>query len=333
MAGSQHAARNRTDPHVPTRSEMAYLIDLTVRLATGMMGLPEELREKHARWLLARQQPDGGFGGREGGSDLYYTSFGLRSLMLLGALDGEPAARAAQYLQKQLQTRQTVIDLISLVFAAQALEAASGRNVLQAAQAGWQDALAGLLESLRREQGGYAKTPQGTTSSTYQTFLTLLCYELIEREPPRPQVLVDFLRAQEHELGGFLEVRLAKRAGVNPTAAAVGGLRMLNAIDLELANRTGAFLAEQQTDEGGLAANTRIPVADLLSTCTGLIASDDLRQPQYLNRTAAASYVRSMERADGGFAGFALDASQDVEYTFYGLAALALTEVLPGLTE
>jgi geranylgeranyl transferase type-2 subunit beta len=306
------------------------LIDLTVRLATGVMGLPDELRERHAAWLLSQQQPDGGFGGREGGSDLYYTSFGLRSLMLLGALDGEPAARACGYLGRQLQTRQGVIDLVSLVFAAQALEAASGLNALRSAYAGWQTALTGLLESLRREEGGYAKTPHGTTSSTYQTFLTLLCYELIERQPPGPASIAEFLRSQEHPLGGFLEVRLAKRAGVNPTAAAVGGLRMLDAIDDDLAVRTAAFLSEQQSDDGGLTANTRIPVADLLSTCTGLIASDDLRQSRSLDRAAAARYARSMERPDGGFAGFALDPSQDVEYTFYGLAALALTEVLDG---
>jgi hypothetical protein len=31
-----------------------------------------------------------------------------------------------------------------------------------------------------------------------------------------------------------------------------------------------------------------------------------------------------MERPQGGFAGFAMDPAEDVEYTFYGLGAMAL---------
>mgnify|MGYP000671844328 CR=1 FL=1 len=41
---------------------------------------PEATRARHARYFLQAQRADGGFSGREGGSDLYYTSFGLRGL-------------------------------------------------------------------------------------------------------------------------------------------------------------------------------------------------------------------------------------------------------------
>ncbi|MCH8924002.1 MAG: hypothetical protein IIA67_12740 [Planctomycetes bacterium] len=49
----------------------SYLQDLTVRLATGLAELPEELRARHAGYLLAAQREDGGFAGREGESDRY----------------------------------------------------------------------------------------------------------------------------------------------------------------------------------------------------------------------------------------------------------------------
>jgi hypothetical protein len=39
------------------------------------------------------------------------------------------------------------------------------------------------LEPLRSSDGGYAKTAGGVAGSTYQTFLNLLCYELIGQEP------------------------------------------------------------------------------------------------------------------------------------------------------
>ncbi|MCH5373925.1 MAG: beta-hydroxylase, partial [Planctomycetes bacterium] len=67
---------------------LSYLGQLTLRFAGGMAELPESLRERHASFLAAAQQPDGGFAGREGGSDVYYTSFGLRSLSMLGKLYG-----------------------------------------------------------------------------------------------------------------------------------------------------------------------------------------------------------------------------------------------------
>ena len=73
---------------------MTYLAELTTRLAAGIAELPEATRDRHAKYLLAAQRADGGFAGREGESDLYYTGFALRSLALLGELYGPPAERA-----------------------------------------------------------------------------------------------------------------------------------------------------------------------------------------------------------------------------------------------
>ena len=66
-----------------------YLTRLTTRLIEGIERLPVELRERHATYLRSAQNPDGGFSGRAGGSDLYYTGFALRSLAVLQALDAE----------------------------------------------------------------------------------------------------------------------------------------------------------------------------------------------------------------------------------------------------
>ena len=63
-----------------------YLQQLTIRLAGGIGKLPDEVRARHSNYLLAAQQTDGGFKGRDGESDLYYTSFALRGLSILGQL-------------------------------------------------------------------------------------------------------------------------------------------------------------------------------------------------------------------------------------------------------
>ena len=81
---------------------MSYLTDLTLRLATGAGNLPEQFRARQGAFLAAAQREDGGFGGRKGGSDLYYTSFALRGLAILGELNDDVAGRAAGFLQERL---------------------------------------------------------------------------------------------------------------------------------------------------------------------------------------------------------------------------------------
>jgi geranylgeranyl transferase type-2 subunit beta len=55
----------------------------------------------------------------------------------------------------------------------------------------------------------------------------------------------------------------------------------------------------------------------------------DLNRLHWVDVTAAQRYVLSMSRAGGGFAGFELDPAKDIEYTFYGLGALALFQLEP----
>ena len=76
-----------------------YLQRLTGRLIDGADRLPADFRRRHAAWVAGRQNPDGGFSGREGGSDLYYTGFALRSLAVLQHLESDICAQAANYLQ------------------------------------------------------------------------------------------------------------------------------------------------------------------------------------------------------------------------------------------
>ncbi len=60
-----------------------YLPRLNARLADTVARLPETTRLRHITYLRSAQNPDGGFSGREGGSDLYYTGFALRGLAVL----------------------------------------------------------------------------------------------------------------------------------------------------------------------------------------------------------------------------------------------------------
>ena len=281
---------------------------------------------RHARYLLAAQRDDGGFGGREGGSDLYYTGFALRGLAILGELHGETARRAGRFLRSKLRGQESIIDFLSLIYGGKLLEMAAGVEVFGDADRSWQSAVASALLKLRRPDGGFAKGAEGSASSTYHTFLVLLCMELIEQTVPEPERIETFLRSQQASEGGFLEIRAQKRAGTNPTAAAIAALRLLNSLDEETRLDTIDFLLDLQTDEGGLRANTRIPIADLLSTFTGLLTLQDLCGTDQIDAHAISRFVRSLELESGGFHGAAWDPAHDVEYTFYGLGCLALLQ-------
>jgi len=307
--------------------ELTYLERLTLALTYGASRLPESVTVPHSNYILQQQREDGGWAGREGESDLYYTSFALRSLAFLGLLEGDVAHRSGEFLKAKLNSSQGIVDLLALVYSVKLLEAAIGLNVMAESRADWAVRLAGLLSQLRRPDGGYSKSLEGQAGSTYQTFLVLLCLQLIEQPIPEPNEIKRFLLGQKQEDGGFLEIRVGKRSGVNPTAAAIGALSVLGALDEELAQETGEFLADMQTDNGGFQANSRIPLPDVLSTFTACVTLLDLNRLHWINHDSAASYLRSMAKPRGGFAGFELDPAMDVEYTFYGLGALALLEV------
>lgn len=307
-----------------------YLEELTIRLTTGVAGLPDEHRARHAAYLVRAQRPDGGFAGRQGDSDLYYTGFALRGLAILGELSGPLAERSADYLRGRLTGRESVVDFLSLIYGATLLDYSAGIDVFAGASPGWRQAVADALEKLRRDDGGYAKGAEGNASSTYHTFLVLLCRQLIDVPAPNPATIVEFLRSRRAAEGGFQEIRASKRAGTNPTAAAIGALRILDALDDETRADTVDFLCEMQTDEGGLRANTRIPIADILSTFTGLLTLADLNATDEIDVPHLRRFVNSLQLDGGGFHAAAWDPADDVEYTFYGLGCLALLQTLGG---
>jgi len=331
---------------------MSYLGELTLRLAAGAMRLPDAVLPRHAAFLAAGQNPDGGFSGREGPSDLYYTGFALRGLALSAGLNEEIAVRAAEFLQNRLEPRTPrqenlpaekiaaaggvrvekdldasslpSVDFLSLVFSAVLLEAASGIDVFHRAGLDRRQAVTDATARFRRDDGGYAKTGRSGQSSTYHTFLVATCLELLGVPIPEPPKIARLVRRRQRPDGGFVELEGMDRSGTNPTAAAVGLLRLFEAVDEPARTASAKFLAAMQSAEGGLRANTRIPAADLLSTFAGLVALADLDALPAVDIAAARRYVESLALGDGGFRGGVWDDRADVEYTFYGLGVLAL---------
>jgi geranylgeranyl transferase type-2 subunit beta len=147
--------------------ELGYLERLTLQLTAGAAMLPDVLRDPHTRFVLDRQLPDGGWGGREGGSDLYYTGFALRSLAIVGLLTGQVAERASEFLVSRTARQESVIDLLSLIYGASLIEASTETNPLSKLTLDWQSRVSQLLTSLRRADGGFSRIETATVGSTY----------------------------------------------------------------------------------------------------------------------------------------------------------------------
>lgn len=306
-----------------------YLVRLTNRLLDGVERLPADVRERNARYLLEAQNLDGGFSGREGGSDLYYTGFALRSLAVLQQLNPDVCGKAASFLRTKLTGTAGVVDFFSLVVSCYLVPLGGGPDVFADAPSDWKDRVATTLETFRTPDGGYGKQPGAPHGSTYTSFLVTLCLQLLDKPTPNADTLAQFVRSRRRPDGGYVEISAMKRSGTNPTAAGVGILQIFNGITDDERQQTADFLAALPSPfEGGLRANDRIPAADLLSTFTGGWTLDQLGFAGKLDWEKVQGYAYECERPIGGFRGGLWDDRTDVEYTFYGLGTLALAALM-----
>lgn len=309
-----------------------FLGGLRDKARAGLRGASPEFRRRHARWLAARILPDGGFADRAGGSSLYYTAFGLRALSVLDALSPETARGAARFLlalvrrpagERDEATGGAFYNAVSVSAwwdAVRLCEEVVG-PVLNAADAVASVACA-RLDSLRRDDGGWAKTPVETDGSLYHSFLAVCAYGRMKKEPPASERLGEFLNSLAAPEGGFLENRHVKRPGVNGTAAGVS-LGLLLGV-LKERRRHAEFLRKHRADCGGFYASVRAPWPDLLSTFTALVALKNLGAAEVEVFPGAASFAGRLEGPEGGYVGCEPDSTADAEYTFYGLGTAGL---------
>ncbi|HEY8459247.1 MAG TPA: prenyltransferase/squalene oxidase repeat-containing protein [Blastocatellia bacterium] len=303
-----------------------FLLRLTNRLASELRRLDPGRTARHVNFILRFQQPDGGFAGREGGSDLYYTSFAVRALALLNALDQSRCRSVAAYLKNAAATRReySLIDLVSWLYSVITVQLIGKLPPFAGDADVFADEVTASLETFRRPDGGYARTREGGVGSSYHTFLAALCYELLGRSLPDASGVERFILSRRRDDGGFVEIAQMKRSGANPTAAAAALLKQFGSLDERTRRGIETFMISVMGAEGGFRANTQIPFCDLLSTFTGLLTAHDLGFAKRIDAESCLRFVNQLECADGGFRGAAWDGGADPEYAFYGLGALAL---------
>jgi geranylgeranyl transferase type-2 subunit beta len=272
-----------------------YLHQLDERLAVGAKLLGPRFGRARVDFVRARQMPDGGFAGRLGGSDVYYTDFALRTLTLLEP-DGDALRRAAVYVRSIGGNPATVAECFNRLNCARMLADAGVIVEVEADP---------ILDRLRNA---------GATA--YDLFLSALCHDMLDAAFPE----------RNDAIGGLLE--MLDRAGddlqTNDAAAAVGFLMMHTALDQPVAEAVTDAIASMQAPAGGFRAHREAPEPDLLSTFSALVTLAASHALDRVDLAEAGRFVRSLAAPDGGFRSCAADEEMDVEYTYCGVASAAL---------
>lgn len=275
--------------------------------ARGAAGIAPDSRAAVREFLLAQGAPGGGFVGRDGAADLYYTQFGLAAAFALGLDLPEPGLRD---LLDRTPLPEDLPHLAALARCGMLAGASgeAGRSVLLA-----------RLATFRRPAGGYALLAGDSAGSVYGTFLAILAAEALGAEEAALASAADFVRGARAAGGGFANGPGEPEATVPATAAALAVLWRAAA---PAAGPDVEWLAGRHADAGGFCAGARTARPDLLSTATALFALTLHGFPVQPLRKPCISFIEDLWLDSGGFAGCIGDAGADCEYTYYGLLAL-----------
>jgi hypothetical protein len=261
-------------------------------------------------FIRGQLNPGGGFAGRDGESDLHYTTYGLETLLALGR--ELPVREVAHYLM-------SFGDGAGLDFMHAAALARCWANLTSGFECVPVAALLRHIERHRAADGGYGMELGAAHGTIYSAFFALRAYQDLGQPLPRPERLLaglDTLRAFD---GGIVN-GFETSEGVTPATAA---FVILSAhLGRPAEPSFGEWLLARDLPKGGFGLNTEARIADLLSTSLALHALNRLNVPIDGLRQRALSFVRSLWNERGGFHGHWADEDLDLEYLYYGLIAL-----------
>ncbi|HOB98717.1 MAG TPA: prenyltransferase/squalene oxidase repeat-containing protein [Verrucomicrobiota bacterium] len=304
------------DPRAPSlRTRCAPALEQA--LARAAASLDTQARTALRAFVRAQLAADGGFRGRSGDGDLYYTVFGLECARAL-EID-VPVEPIRRFVESRLDASLDFVHLTCLVRCIEIL-APDGAPLACGA---------GLSERLARHacaEGGYHRHPARRRGSVYESFIGALAAESLREALPNPGGLGAILAGLGKASGGFVN---SEGWGVASTPASAAALLLLHELGEPLPPKSVAWLLGQQRAGGGFAAAPLAPISDLLSTATALHALNRIGALQGVAIDRCLDFVTGCWDDSGGFHAHAFDRRPDCEYAFYGLLALG-NLVAPG---
>lgn len=267
--------------------------------------------ERTVAFILSRLNKDGGFRGRGGASDLYYSFFAAAALDALGVQP--PRTDLAAFLARQGSPAS--LDFIHAACLARLRALLEGPALPSADRA----ALAARIEDFRAAGGGYKHSNACTGGSVYGCLMASLVHEDLGVAVPDPDGILACINQLRTADGAYAN---EQSLPLGTTTATAGALVLLDALDRPPDEPALRWLASQWSDAGGFIATPGAPVPDLLSTGTALYALTRLHRPLPVSAHKCGDAIRAFLDPSGGFRGVVFDTMPDCEYTYYGLLAV-----------
>jgi geranylgeranyl pyrophosphate synthase len=275
-------------------------------LSRAKKKLTKEALRQLSDYVLSQQLPDGTFAGKNGRTDLYYTTFGW---LLSAALDLPMNTKKARSFLTGIYADELDLVHYSAYFRCTKMLEMRERGSLR------------LLFSMKthkiRPLADFCEgAPHNDLQSPYARFVWLSLLEDSGNKVRNKREMLENLKPYHIESGGYTNILQRKEPSTNATAAALAIRGQLHGYTT---SRDLHYLASLQDMSGGFRAFPQSPVPDLLSSSTALFVLGCYgKSPFY----PARDFIEAHWLDSGGFAPTLLDEESDVEYTFYGLMAL-----------
>lgn len=287
---------------------MTIRLDMYGKVTKAAAALGDSLET--VRGFLRRQlAPDGGFQGRDGRSDLYYTVFGLEAALALGI--DLPRERLSAYLGSfGAGDALDLVHLTSLIRCranlAESCDPTDGDRLLR----------------YRSKDGGFSTETPMDRGNAYGSFLALAACQDLGWDLAGFEAVAESVQSLQMPDGGYANEPALAIGATPATAAAICVLHYLKRPVPESAVR---WLLDRAGPRGGFTAlplTGDLAIPDLLSTATALYALSLVKSLGDSERETHLDYLDSLWSPQGGFRGHWGDEVVDCEYTYYGLLSL-----------
>ena len=303
--------------------------------------LSDEALQEIKSFVVSQKSEIGGFADRAGKPDIYYSVFGYTLAFVYDIkLDLE---KEFSLLESRDKTKE--LDLVHAVcylrcyFLLLVIEQKQkfGLKIDPSKLDGFLSKLVlkGLVKKLKKEcqsyfefietyqskDGGYNHNRKNADQATvYATFLVWTLYQDLNEKEASLNKMTDQLDALSCEDGSFANDNSSK-TGVSSASAA--GLIMLGDKSAD-SERTTAYLMQNYTPRGGFKAASNLPIADILSTSTALLALYMSGENLQDLSDKSIDFINLHWDESGGFFGSIADMTCDVEYTYYALLGIGI---------
>ena len=298
--------------------------------------LSKEAQDHIITFLLSQKFEGGGFKDRAEKADLYYSVFGYTLSLIFGLKLNlqEEKKYLNSFKEKKLDFIHTVcllraefllklIDLQQKTGFSLNVELANGfignlliKQISKAIRKENQPLLQ-EIESYQSKDKGYNHNRKNEEQSTvYANFLIWTLFDDLGFGEQRLEEICLANKKLKLSNGSFANELNSLDGVTSATAAAL----IMNVDQQE----SKEYLKEMYTKRGGFKASSNVPITDLLSTSTALLALKLSGEKMEQFAEKSLNFINLHWDESGGFFGSIADMTCDVEYTYYALLGLGV---------